>query len=275
VSRGRGSTVAESRAVSALITAVALAFLAVFVILPLAAVFGAALGEGVRAYFAAVSQPETLESIRLTVFVALVAVPVNTVGGVAAAWLIARHTFVGRGLLLALIELPLSISPVIAGLLFVLLFGRRGTFGPFLTAHQIHVLFAVPGVVLATSFVTFPFVARELLPVLEAQGIDEEEAAMTLGARGWQVFFRVTLPKVRLGLVTGVVLCAARALGEFGAVSVVSGHVRGLTETLPLEVEMLYNEYNFVGAFAAASLLTVVALVTLGAKRWIEQEAAA
>ncbi len=254
----------------ALLVAIALGFLTIFVVLPLAAVFGAAFEQGTRAYAIAIAQPETLESIRLTLLVAAIAVPINTVGGVAAAWLIARHRFRGRGLLVALIELPFSISPVIAGLLFVLLFGRRGVFGPFLSAHEIRVLFAVPGIALATSFVTFPFVARELLPVLEAQGIDEEEAALTLGASSWQMFFRVTLPKMRLGLFTGVMLCAARAMGEFGAVSVVSGHIRGLTETLPLEVEMLYNEYNFVGAFAAASLLTVVALVTLVVKRVFE-----
>ena len=246
---------------------VAFGFLGLFVVLPVASVFTAALDEGAAKYLAALLAPETRSAIGLTVLVAAIAVPLNTIFGIAASWLIARYDFHGRSLLLTLIDLPFSVSPVIAGLLFVLLFGSQGLLGPWLDAHEVKILFAVPGVILATTFVTFAFVARELIPLMEAQGSDEEEAALTLGASGWQVFFRVTLPKIRWGLLSGVILCNARAMGEFGAVSVVSGHIRGQTDTLPLHVEILYNEYNFVGAFAVASLLTVLALVTLVVKR--------
>jgi sulfate transport system permease protein len=257
----------EPLAVRVAVTTVALAFLALFIVLPLVTIFGTAFSEGAAKYWHALVAPETRSAIGLTLLVAAVAVPLNTVFGVAAAWLIARYDFVGRSLLLSLIDLPFSVSPVIAGLLFVLLFGAQGLFGPWLAARDVKILFAVPGVILATTFVTFAFVAREVLPLMEAQGSSEEEAALTLGASGWQVFFRVTLPKIRWTLLQGVILCNARAMGEFGAVSVVSGHIRGQTDTLPLHVEILYNEYNFVGAFAVASLLTVLALVTLAGKR--------
>jgi len=255
------------------IGAIALGFLALFVVLPIASVFTAAFDDGAAKYLDALRAPETRSAIRLTILVAAIAVPLNTIFGIAASWLIARYDFYGRSLLLTLIDLPFSVSPVIAGLLFVLIFGSHGFFGPWLEAHEVKILFAVPGVVLATTFVTFAFVARELIPLMEAQGSDEEEAALTLGASGWQVFFRVTLPKIRWGLLSGIILCNARAMGEFGAVSVVSGHIRGQTDTLPLHVEILYNEYNFVGAFAVASVLTVLALVTLVVKRGLMREA--
>jgi sulfate transport system permease protein len=257
----------EPRAVRVLLTALALAFLGLFIALPLGVVFASAFGDGFARYWEALVQPETRSAIRLTLLVAAIAVPLNTLFGVAAAWLIARYDFVGRELLVTLIDLPFSVSPVIAGLLFVLLFGAQGLFGSWLSAHDTKILFAVPGVVIATMFVTFAFVAREVLPLMQAQGASEEEAALTLGASGWQVFLRVTLPKIRWGLLSGVILCNARAMGEFGAVSVVSGHIRGQTDTLPLHVEILYNEYNFVGAFAVASLLTVLAVVTLAIKK--------
>jgi sulfate transport system permease protein len=249
---------------------VAIVFLGLFVILPLASVVSAAFSEGARKYLDALRSPDTLDAIRLTILVAIVVVPVNTIFGIAAAWLIARYDFRGRNLLVTLIDLPFSVSPVIAGLMLVLLFGRTGLFGAWLSAHHVRFLFAVPGVMLATAFVTFGFVARELIPLMEAQGGDEEEAALTLGASGWQTFSRVTLPKIRWGLFTGIVLCNARAMGEFGAVSVVSGHIRGVTDTLPLHVEILYNEYNFVGAFAVASLLCLLAVVTLAVKRVLQ-----
>jgi sulfate transport system permease protein len=258
-----------------LLTAIALGFLGLFVVLPLVTVFGSAFADGAGKYWAALREPETRSAVGLTLLVAAIAVPFNTVFGVAAAWLIARYDFRGRSLLLTLIDLPFSVSPVIAGLLFVLLFGRQGLLGPWLDQHEVKVLFAVPGVLLATTFVTFAFVARELLPLMQAQGSSEEEAALTLGASGWQVFFRVTLPKIRWGLLSGVILCNARAMGEFGAVSVVSGHIRGQTDTLPLHVEILYNEYNFVGAFAVASVLTVLALVTLAVKKGLGPERSA
>jgi sulfate transport system permease protein len=245
----------------------AVGFLALFVGLPVVAVFSLALRKGVGAWLVAVSTPDARSAIGLTLLTAAIAVPFNTVFGVAAAWLLARFRFWGRDLLVSLIDLPFSVSPVIAGLVFVLITGRQGFFGPWLNAHGIKILFAPPGIVLATVFVTFPFVAREVLAVLELQGADEEEAALTLGATGWQTFTRVTLPKMKWGLLYGVVLCNARAMGEFGAVSVVSGHIRGLTNTLPLHAEILYNEYDLVGAFAVASLLTLLALVTLAARR--------
>ena len=251
--------------------ALALAFLALVVLLPLAAVFAQALEKGLGAYLRAIRQPETMAAIRLTLLTALLVVPLNTVFGVAAAWLIAKYRFPGRNLLITLIDLPFSVSPVIAGLVFVLLFGSQGLCGRWLSDHDIKIVFATPGIVLATAFVTFPFVAREVLPALQAAGNAEEEAALVLGASGWRLFFRVTLPKIRWALIYGVILCNACAMGEFGAVSVVSGHIRGVTNTVPLQVEILYNEYDFVGAFAVASLLTLVALGTLVVKKLAER----
>ncbi|QSQ14565.1 sulfate ABC transporter permease subunit CysW [Myxococcus landrumensis] len=248
----------------------ALGFLALFLFVPLVAVFSFAFQKGWEAYLAAIVEPEARSAIFLTLTAAAIAVPLNLVFGLAAAWLLARFRFRGRSLLLTLIDLPFSVSPVIAGLIFVLLFGRQGWLGPFLAEHDIQVIFAVPGIVLATVFITFPFVAREVLPVMQTQGSDEEEAALTLGAGGWRTFLRVTLPKVKWGVLYGVILCNARAMGEFGAVSVVSGHVRGVTTTLPLHAEILYNEYDFAGAFAVASLLTLLALVTLVLKKYVE-----
>ncbi|MCY1082076.1 sulfate ABC transporter permease subunit CysW [Archangium lansingense] len=256
-----------------LLIAVALAFLGFFLVVPLVAVFTYALQKGVGAYFAAILEPEAWSAIRLTLLAAAIAVPLNLVFGLAAAWLIARFRFPGRDVLLTLIDLPFSVSPVIAGLVFVLLFGRQGWLGPWLAEHDIQIIFAVPGIVLATVFVTFPFVVREVLPVMQAQGHDEEEAALSLGASGWRTFLSITLPKVKWGVLYGVLLCNARAMGEFGAVSVVSGHVRGVTNTLPLHAEILYNEYNLAGAFAVASLLTVLALVTLAVKKYVEWKA--
>ena len=266
-------TVSGSAPVRWLLIAVALAFLGFFLVVPLVAVFTYALQKGVGAYFAAILEPEAWSAIRLTLLAAAIAVPLNLVFGLAAAWLIARFRFPGRDVLLTLIDLPFSVSPVIAGLVFVLLFGRQGWLGAWLLDHGIHIIFAVPGIVLATVFVTFPFVVREVLPVMQAQGHDEEEAALSLGAGGWRTFFQITLPKVKWGVLYGVLLCNARAMGEFGAVSVVSGHVRGVTNTLPLHAEILYNEYNLAGAFAVASLLTVLALVTLAVKKYVEWKA--
>jgi sulfate transport system permease protein len=251
----------------------ALLFLGVFLVVPLVAVFASAFQKGVGPYLEALAKPEALSAIRLTLTAAIIAVPINLVFGLAASWLIARFRFRGRALLLTLIDLPFSVSPVIAGLIFVLLFGRQGWLGPWLAERDLHVIFAVPGIVLATLFITFPFVAREVLPVMQSQGSDEEEAALTLGASGWTMFLRVTLPKVKWGVLYGVILSNARAMGEFGAVSVVSGHIRGVTTTLPLHAEILYNEYDFVGAFAAASLLTMLALVTLAVKKYVEWRA--
>lgn len=248
---------------SAVLTLSGLAFLGLFLLLPLIMVFAEALAKGVAAYLDALSDDATVEAIKLTLLVAAIAVPLNVVFGLTASWAIAKFEFRFKSLLITLIDLPFSVSPVISGLLFVLLFGLQGWFGPFLAAHHVKILFAVPGLVLATIFVTFPFVARELVPLMQAQGIAEEEAARTLGARGWQIYLRVTLPNIRLGLLYGVLICNARAMGEFGAVSVVSGHIRGLTNTMPLQVEILYNDYNQVGAFAVASLLALLALVTL------------
>ncbi len=246
------------------------AFLALFIGVPLLAVFVQAFEKGIGPYVAALTDKETLAAIRLTLLTAFISVSLNVVFGVAAAWVIAKYDFFGKGLLNTLIDLPFSVSPVISGLIFVLLFGSHGVFGEFLQAHDIKIIFAVPGIVLATTFVTFPFVAKEVLPLMLSQGNDAEEAALTLGANGWQVFTLVTLPKIKWGLLYGVILCNARAMGEFGAVSVVSGHVRGLTNTVPLHVEILYNEYNFVGAFAVASLLTFLALITLGVRKLVE-----
>jgi sulfate transport system permease protein len=250
--------------------AVALAFLLLFLFVPLAAIFYEALGRGVGAYLKSFKDPEALSAIKLTLATAAIAVPLNLVFGIAAAWAIAKFEFFGKSLLTTLIDLPFAVSPVISGLIYVLLFGAQGWLGPWFAAHDIKIIFAVPGIVLATIFVTFPFVARELIPLMQSQGSDEEQAAVSLGASGWQTFRRVTLPNVKWGLLYGVILCNARAMGEFGAVSVVSGHIRGQTNTIPLHVEILYNEYNFVAAFAVASLLALLALVTLALKSLIE-----
>ncbi|GFO83241.1 MAG: sulfate ABC transporter permease [Methyloceanibacter sp.] len=267
----RGTEVTtETRPVRALLIGIAVAFLALFLLLPLGAVFVEAFRVGVSAYFDAISEPDALAAIRLTLIVAAIAVPTNLVFGLAAAWAIAKFEFRGKSLLNALIDLPFSVSPVIAGLIYVLLFGAQGYLGPYLQSHDIQIVFALPGIVLATIFVTVPFVARELVPLMQEQGTQDEEAALSLGASGWQTFFRVTLPNVRWALLYGVVLCNARAMGEFGAVSVVSGHIRGKTNTMPLHVEILYNEYNFAAAFAVASLLALLALFTLIVKATLE-----
>ncbi|MDR2032898.1 MAG: sulfate ABC transporter permease subunit CysW [Azoarcus sp.] len=250
---------------------VALFFFALFLLAPLVALFVEALRKGWEAYFAALSEPDMLAAVRLTLLAAGIAVPLNLVFGVTAAWAIAKFEFRGKHFLITLIDLPFSVSPVIAGLIYVLLFGSFGWFGAWLNAHDIKIIFAVPGIVLATIFVSFPFVARELIPLMQAQGREEEEAAVVLGASGWRTFWHVTLPNIRWGLLYGVILCNARAMGEFGAVSVVSGHIRGETNTLPLHVEILYNEYQFAAAFAVASLLALLALVTLGIKVWVER----
>jgi len=242
---------------------VALTFVILFLILPLAAVFTEALRKGFGAYLAALKEPDAWSAIKLTLITAAIAVPLNLVFGVSAAWAIAKYEFWGKSFLTTLIDLPFSVSPVVAGLIYVLIFGAQGWFGPWLQAHDIKIIFAVPGIVLATVFVTFPFIARELIPLMQAQGNDEEQAAIVLGATGWQTFWYVTLPNIKWGLIYGVILCNARAMGEFGAVSVVSGHIRGQTNTLPLHVEILYNEYQSVAAFAVASLLAILALVTL------------
>jgi len=253
-----------------LLTLAAVAFLVVFLLLPLWVVFVEAFRQGTSAFLAAITQDEARSAIWLTVLVAVIAVPVNLVFGIAAAWVMARFEFRGKALLGAFIDLPFSVSPVISGLVYVLLFGAQGWFGPWLEEHGVSIIFAVPGLVLATMFITLPFVARELIPLMQAQGNEEEEAARVLGANGLQMFFRVTLPNIRWALLYGVLLCNARAMGEFGAVSVVSGHIRGLTTTIPLEVEMRYNEYDYVGAFAVASLLALLALVTLAIKTALE-----
>lgn len=247
-----------------------LGFLFLFLALPLAAVFAEALAQGWPAYVAALQEPETRSAVLLTVGIALAVLPFNILFGVAAAWAIAKFEFRGKSLLLTLIDLPFAVSPVVAGLVFILIFGAQGHFGPWLSAHDIKIIFAIPGMVVATLFITFPFIARELIPLMQAQGKDEEEAAVSLGASGWQMFRRVTLPNIKWGLLYGVILANARAMGEFGAVSVVSGHIRGETNTLPLHVEILYNEYNQIGAFAAASVLALLALVTLAAKTVVE-----
>jgi sulfate transport system permease protein len=256
--------------VRVLLILLALAFVGLFLVLPLAAVFTEALRRGLDAYWAALVEEDALSAIQLTLLVAAIAVPLNLVFGVAASWCIAKFDFRGKSVLITLIDLPFSVSPVISGMIYVLLFGMNGVLGPFLKSQGIQIIFALPGLVLATVFVTFPFVARELIPLMQEQGTEEEEAAIVLGAGGWQTFFRVTLPNIKWGLLYGVLLCNARAMGEFGAVSVVSGHIRGATNTMPLHVEILYNEYNFVAAFAVASLLALLALVTLVAKTALE-----
>jgi len=261
---GRSVHLDESRWVRWALTAAAVAFLLAFLLVPLAAVFHGALREGLRVYCAAIREPDALAAVRLTLTVAAIVVPFNLVYGLAAAWAISRYRFPGRNALLTAIDLPFSVSPVISGLVFVLLFGAQGLFGAWFVDHDIKIIFALPGIILATMFVTAPIVARELIPLMEAQGSDEEQAALTLGAGGFRTFVLVSLPKIRWGLAYGTILCAARAMGEFGAVSVVSGHIRGRTNTLPLHVEILYNEYQFTAAFAAASLLSLIALLTLG-----------
>ncbi len=254
----------------------ALGYLTLFLFVPLAAVFSEALKNGLTGYFSSFQDPDALAAIRLTFLAASLAVPLNLMFGIAAAWAIAKFEFVGKQILITLIDIPLAVSPVISGLIYVLLFGAQGWVGPWLIEHDIKIIFALPGIVLATTFVTVPFIARELIPLMQSQGREEEEeeAALTLGASGWQTFTRVTLPNIKWSLLYGVILCNARAMGEFGAVSVVSGHIRGLTNTLPLHVEILYNEYNAVGAFAVASLLTLLAIVTLIAKTMIERKTA-
>jgi sulfate transport system permease protein len=263
----------DTRWVKYTVLAIGLSYFAVFLVLPLVAVFVEALRKGWEAYFAALVEPDAISAIKLTLIAAAISVPLNVVFGVAAAWAIAKFDFRGKHLLITFIDLPFSVSPVVAGLIYVLIFGAQGWFGPWLMEHDIKIIFAVPGIVLATIFVTFPFVARELIPLMQAQGRDEEEAAVTLGATGLQTFWRVTLPNIKWALLYGVILCNARAMGEFGAVSVVSGHIRGETNTMPLHVEILYNEYQFVAAFAVASLLALLALVTLVVKTFIEWRA--
>jgi len=264
------ASASEPAWVRALLIGIALAFLAIFLFVPLAFVFAQALKKGLGVYIGALTDPDAVAAMQLTLVTAAIAVPLNLVFGVAAAWAIAKFDFPGKNALTTLIDLPFSVSPVIAGLIYVLIFGLQGWFGGWLADHDLKVIFAVPGIVLATVFVTFPFVARELIPLMQAQGIEQEEAATVLGARGWQTFWRITLPNVKWGLLYGVILCNARAMGEFGAVSVVSGHIRGATNTLPLHVEILYNEFNSVAAFAVASLLALLAIFTLVLKAFIE-----
>jgi sulfate transport system permease protein len=260
----------ESRLVRWTLVTLALVFLALTLVLPLALVFVQALAKGLPAYWEAIKEPDALSAAKLTLLIASVAVPLNLVFGVAAAWCITKFDFPGKNVLITLIDLPFAVSPVISGMIFVLLFGAHGWFGPWLLEHDLKIIFAVPGMILATTFVTAPFVARELIPLMQEQGSEEEEAAIVLGAGGWQTFFRVTLPNIKWGLLYGLILCNARAMGEFGAVSVVSGHIRGETNTLPLHVEILYNEYAFAASFAVASVLTLLALVTLALKTLVE-----
>ncbi len=266
----RRQSLQHSQVGPVLLAGIAFVYLGLVLLVPLAAVFVEALRKGAEYYWNSINEPDARAAIELTFLAAGVAVPLNLVFGVAAAWAVAKFDFRGKALLITLIDLPFSVSPVVAGLIYVLVFGLQGWFGPWLAAHDIKLIFAVPGIVLATIFVTFPFVARELIPLMQAQGREEEEAAVVLGANGWQIFSRITLPNIRWGLLYGVILCNARAMGEFGAVSVVSGHIRGLTNTLPLHVEILYNEYNSAAAFACASLLALLALVTLAIKSLIE-----
>ena len=266
----QSSSVLEPAWVRITLILVAFSFLALFLFVPLVAVFAEAFKKGWQAYLAAITDPDAVSAIKLTLIAAFIAVPLNLVFGLAASWAIAKHDFRGKSLLITLIDLPFSVSPVISGLIYVLMFGAQGWFGPWLQEHDIKILFAVPGIVLATVFITFPFVARELIPLMQSQGNEEEEAALVLGASGWNTFRRVTLPNIKWGLLYGVILCNARAMGEFGAVSVVSGHIRGQTNTMPLHVEILYNEYQYAAAFAVASLLALLALVTLAIKSFIE-----
>ena len=261
----------ESRIVRALLIGIAMSFLVLFLFMPLVAVFAKAFEKGAAAYVAAIVEPTARAAIRLTLTVAAIVVPINVVFGVGAAWALAKFEFPGRGVLVTIIDAPFAVSPVVSGMVFVLLFGAHGVFGPWLIAHDIKIIFALPGMVIATLLVTSPFVARELLPLMESQGNDEEEAALTLGGSGWRTFFHISLPKIRWGLLYGVVLCNARAMGEFGAVSVVSGHISGLTNTIPLHVEILYNEYQFSAAFAVASLLSLLAIATIAIKAVVER----
>jgi len=265
-----GHIVGESPVVRLVLIITAFIFLAVFLVLPLAAVFTEALRKGFGAYFAAFADPDTRSAIQLTILAAVISVPLNVIFGIAAAWVISKYHFFGKSVLMTLIDLPFAVSPVVAGLMFVLLFGLHGWFGGWLSEHNIKIIFAVPGIILATLFVTFPFVARELIPLMQSHGTEEEEAAITLGASGLKTFWKVTVPNIKWGLLYGIIFCNARAIGEFGAVSVVSGHIRGVTNTIPLHIEILYNEYNFVAAFAVASLLALLALVTLAAKSLVE-----
>ncbi|MEE9914056.1 MAG: sulfate ABC transporter permease subunit CysW [Deltaproteobacteria bacterium] len=267
---GRRRDITEPAVVRWLLTGIAVLFLAFFLLLPLAAVFAQALEKGFAVYIASLHETDALAAIRLTLWVAAISVPLNLIFGLAAAWAITKFQFPGKNFLVTLIDLPFSVSPVISGLIFVLIFGLQGWLGHWLDSSGIKIIFATPGIVLATIFVTFPFVARELIPLMESQGKDEEEAALVLGASGLQTFFKVTLPNIKWGVIYGVILCNARAMGEFGAVSVVSGHIRGATNTIPLHVEILYNEYNFAAAFAVASLLALLALVTLAVKSFVE-----
>jgi sulfate transport system permease protein len=268
--RKQTGAINEPAAVRWTLIFVALLFLGLFLVVPLVAVFTQAFEKGLKAYFAAIREPATLAAVRLTLLTAAIALPLNSIFGVLASWAIAKFRFPGKSVLITLIDLPFAVSPVIAGLIFVLLFGLHGFFGSWLTEHDIRIIFALPGIIIATIFVTFPFVARELIPLMQEQGTEEEEAALVLGASGWHTFCKVTLPNIKWGLLYGVILCSARTMGEFGAVSVVSGHIRGKTNTVPLHVEILYNEYNFSAAFAVASLLALLALVTLAAKNFVE-----
>ena len=266
----RSSATREPRWVKWTLITIALAFFAFFLLLPLISVFTEALRKGWDTYWQAIIDPDALSAIKLTLFAAAISVPLNLLFGVAAAWAITKFDFRGKHFLVTLIDLPFSVSPVVAGLIYVLVFGAQGWLGPWLDDHDFKIIFALPGIVLATVFVTFPFIARELIPLMEAQGREEEEAATVLGANGWQTVWRITLPNIKWGLLYGVILCNARAMGEFGAVSVVSGHIRGITNTVPLHVEILYNEYNFAAAFAVASILALLALLTLALKSWVE-----
>jgi sulfate transport system permease protein len=270
IKRKSSAALRDPRWLRWLLLAIALAFVGLFLVLPLVAVFGYAFAQGIGVYLSSLVDADARSAIGLTLLVTAIALPANTMFGIAAAWLVTRFAFRGKNLLLSLIDLPFAVSPVIAGLIYVLLFGAQGWLGPWLAAHDLKIVFAVPGIVLATTFVTFPFVARELIPLMQAQGSDQEQAALTLGAGGWSMFWRVVLPKIGWGLAYGVILCNARAIGEFGAVSVVSGHIRGLTNTMPLHVEILYNEYHRTAAFAVASLLALLALATLVLKQVIE-----
>ncbi len=269
-SRSAKPHLTESKAVRFILIGIALLFIGLIVILPMISVIVESFRKGWEAYLSALSDPDAMSALKLTLITALIAVPLNTIFGVAAAWAITKFKFRGKNLLITLIDLPFAVSPIVSGLIYVLLFGAQGFLGPWLDEHDINIIFATPGIVLATMFVTFPFVARELIPLMEAQGVQDEEAAVSLGARGWRVFFRVTLPNIKWGLLYGMILCNARAMGEFGAVSVVSGHIRGETNTLPLHIEIVYNEYQFSAAFAVASLLMLLAIITLVAKSILE-----
>ncbi len=268
--RSIANAMGESKLTRRLLIATALIFLALFLFLPVVLVFTYAFSQGIHAYFRAFREPDALSAIRLTLLTAIIVVPLNTIFGVSAAWAIAKFEFRGKNLLITLLDLPFAVSPVIAGLMFVLLFGAQGWFSPLLQQFNIRIIYATPGIILATLFVTFPFVARELIPLMQSLGNEEEMAALTLGANGWQIFRRVTLPNIRWGLIYGIILCNARAMGEFGAVSVVSGHIRGLTNTMPLHIEILYNDYQLAAAFAVASLLTLLAILTLVVKSLVE-----